>query len=204
MDLKIGILFNVQARQEFAQFFTRKDTFALGICNGCQMMSRLKEIIPGASHWPKFVQNQSKRFEARVCRLEITKSSCIFFKGMEGSMIPIAVAHGEGRAQFDSDADLQTLVTDGSTLAARYVDNYGSVAGPEKYPFNPNGSPLGITGVTSADGRFLAMMPHPERVVRGVTNTWGTQDERYNWSKEGPWMQMFKNAYSWVIQKRQD
>jgi phosphoribosylformylglycinamidine synthase len=165
------------------------------------MLSYLKDIIPGASHWPKFTSNISGRFEARVCLVEITPSPSIFMKGMQGSQLPIAVAHGEGRAEFTDSTCLQSLIknTKGvSTIAARFIDHYGSPAGPERYPFNPNGSPLGITGITSEDGRVLAMMPHPERVVRGVANTWGTQDERLNWNQDSPWIHMFRNAYNWV------
>ena len=163
------------------------------------MLSYLKEIIPGASHWPSFVKNRSAQFEARVCMVEIKKSSSIFLSGMAGSQLPVAVAHGEGQVLFEKDDDLQTLVDSlQSTMAVQFIDNYGLPADRNRYPFNPNGSILGITGVCSADGRVLAMMPHPERVVRGVANTWGTQDERLNWDTSSPWIQMFRNAYDWT------
>lgn len=162
------------------------------------MLSCLKEIIPGASHWPSFVKNHSRQFEARVCMVEIKESPCIFLSGMAGSQLPVAVAHGEGQAVFEKDEDLETLLDPTNrTLAIRFIDNYGSQAGHNRYPFNPNGSVLGVTGVCSADGRVLAMMPHPERVVRGVCNTWGTQDERLNWDSYSPWIQIFRNAFKW-------
>lgn len=160
------------------------------------MLSGLKEIIPGASHWPSFVKNYSERFEARVCMVEVKESPSIFFTGMAGSRLPVAVAHGEGQAVFEKEKDLETLTTT-STMALGFIDNYGSPAGRNRYPFNPNGSVLGITGVCSGDGRVLAMMPHPERVIRGVCNTWGTQDERLNWNSSSPWIQLFRNAFNW-------
>ncbi|KAJ3048760.1 hypothetical protein HK097_010230 [Rhizophlyctis rosea] len=190
-----SILLNSYARSEFEKFFNRKDTFTIGICNGCQMLSVLKPLIPGAEKWPAFLRNKSEQFEARVAMTEILASNSILLRGMEGSRFPIAVAHGEGRAEFGSKADLENVVA-GGQVAVRFVDNYGSPAGPEKYPFNPNGSPLGITGVTTADGRVLAIMPHPERVVRGGANTWGS--ERWGWGEDGGWMRMFRNARNWV------
>ena len=170
----------------------------MGICNGCQMLARLKKIIPGTTHWPRFVRNNSRQFEARVCSVKVEASPSIFFKGMEGSIIPIAVAHGEGRVEFESDSDVSDLVSKDAGVSLTFVDHYGQTAGPNRYPFNPNGSIMGITGVTSTDGRVLAMMPHPERVVRGISNTWGTQDDRLNWSEQGPWIQMFRNARKWT------
>ena len=162
------------------------------------MLSYLKEIIPGTSDWPLFTKNYSGQFEARVCMVEINRSPSVFFKGMDGSQLPVAVAHGEGRAVFAETVDLNTLMdSDSSTMTLRYIDNYGSPSGTTRYPFNPNGSALGITGVCSADGRVMAMMPHPERVVRGVSNTWGTQDDRLNWEISSPWIQMFRNAFIW-------
>lgn len=195
----IGILLNKTARKEFQDFFIRRETFTLGICNGCQMLSYLKEIIPGASHWPSFVKNVSSRFEARVCMVEVCKSPSLFLEGMSGSQLPVVVAHGEGQAVFEKVEDLEALVNPkNSTMSIRFIDNYGSPAGRHRYPFNPNGSVLGITGICSDDGRVLAMMPHPERIVRGVTNTWGTQDERLNWYSSSPWIQIFRNAFNWT------
>ncbi|MBQ8708059.1 MAG: phosphoribosylformylglycinamidine synthase [Succinivibrionaceae bacterium] len=182
-----SILFNSRARDEFAAFFDRKDTLALGVCNGCQMMSNLRELIPGADLWPRFVRNESERFEARFSRVEVTSSPSVFFQDMAGSMLPIAVSHGEGRAEFRDEAQLKALL-DSGLLAARFVDNYGNVT--ERYPFNPNGSPAGVTGLTSRDGRVTIMMPHPERVVRAVCNSWHPED----WQEAGPWLRAFRNA----------
>ncbi len=186
-----SILFNDNVRAQFEAFFNRTDTFALGVCNGCQMMSNLHEIIPGAQHWPHFVRNISEQFEARVSMVEVQESPSIFFSGMQGSVMPIAVAHGEGRAEF-SGATSQAAVEDGSLVALRYVDNHGKVA--DKYPANPNGTPAGITGLTTADGRFTIMMPHPERVFRAVQNSWAPDE----WAEDGAWMRMFRNARAWV------
>ncbi|KAJ3078792.1 hypothetical protein HK102_004239 [Quaeritorhiza haematococci] len=198
-----SILQNERARGEVRRFFERGDTFVLGVCNGCQMLTALAELVPGivtttssdndnvekttTSLWPRMVRNASEQFEARVCTVEITPSACIFFKGMEGSRIPIAVAHGEGRAEFSSS------ISSNSTCL-RYVTNSGSPAGPASYPFNPNGSEGGVTGFTSECGRFLAMMPHPERVVREVCMTWREDGEE---REESPWMRMFWNARRW-------
>ncbi|KAI9193311.1 CobB/CobQ-like glutamine amidotransferase domain-containing protein [Polychytrium aggregatum] len=190
-----SILLNKHARAEFVKFFNRKDTFTLGICNGCQMLSNLKEIIPGAQNWPSFLRNRSEQFEARQCTVEIVNGKSVFFAGMEGTRIPIAVAHGEGRAEFVSDESLETSVQDGN-IACRFVDNYGAPAGVDRYPFNPNGSPFGITGLTNDDGRVTIMMPHPERVVRSISNTWGAQ--RFGWGEDGAWLRMFRNARVWV------
>jgi len=178
------ILHNPVARDVFERFFRRSDTFTLGICNGCQMVSNLAELIPGAEHWPTFQRNVSEQFEARVATLEIPESPSIFLKGMAGSKLPVAVAHGEGRASFDGEAS--------SFVAARYVDNHGEVT--QRYPFNPNGSPDGIAGMTSADGRVTILMPHPERVFRTATNSWTPDD----WGADGPWMRMFRNARVFV------
>ena len=180
-----SILFNSRARAEFASFFQREDVFALGVCNGCQMMSNLHDIIPGAQNWPHFVRNKSEQFEARFVMAEVAKSPSIFFEGMAGSRMPIVVSHGEGYAEFGQDME-QDLV------ALRYVDNRGHVT--ERYPFNPNGSPHGITGLTTKDGRFTIMMPHPERVFRTVQNSWHPK----SWGKDGPWLRMFRNARKWV------
>ncbi|ORY05767.1 phosphoribosylformylglycinamidin [Basidiobolus meristosporus CBS 931.73] len=191
-----SILLHSRARHEFENFFQkRQDTFALGVCNGCQFFSNLREIIPGAQNWPYFVRNQSEQFEARVCMVEVVendKTKCVFFQGMEGSKFPISVAHGEGRAEFVKSDDLD-VIHEQQLVAVRYVDNYGKVT--ERYPLNPNGSPLGVTGVTTPNGRVLAMMPHPERVIRKSTHSWYPQDFA---SDEGPWLRMFRNARCWV------
>lgn len=186
-----SILFNARAREQFQTFFNREDTFALGICNGCQMLSNLHELIPGAEVWPHFVRNMSEQFEGRVAMVEVQESNSVFLQGMAGSRMPIAIAHGEGRAEFADQAHLQNLQSSAS-VALRYVDNYGQVT--ETYPANPNGSPEGISGVTSADGRVTIMMPHPERVFRAVTNSWAPEE----WSEDGAWMRMFRNARVWV------
>ena len=184
-----SILFNPRAREEFAAFFQRPDTFGLGVCNGCQMMSGLKEIIPGAEHWPRFMRNTSEQFEARVAMVEVQKSPSILLAGMEGSRMPVAIAHGEGRAEFSVDP--QTAL-DAQAVALCYVDNYGAVT--TDFPANPNGSPLGITGLTTNDGRFTIMMPHPERCFRALQNSWYPDD----WSEYGAWMRMFRNAKVWT------
>ncbi|UTW02554.1 phosphoribosylformylglycinamidine synthase [Amphritea atlantica] len=186
-----SILFNARARDQFQGFFNREDTFALGICNGCQMLSNLHELIPGADLWPHFVRNMSEQFEARVAMVEVQDSQSVFLQGMAGSRMPIAVAHGEGRAEFADQTHLTNLQGSGA-VALRYVDNYGQVT--EKYPANPNGSPNGITGVTTTDGRVTIMMPHPERVFRAVTNSWAPAE----WEEDGAWMRMFRNARVWV------
>jgi phosphoribosylformylglycinamidine synthase len=182
-----SILFNARARKEFEAFFARADTFALGICNGCQMMAALKEIVPGAQHWPSFERNRSEQFEARLVMVEIVASPAIVFRGMAGSRIPGVTAHGEGRAQFASDGDRKQAI-----VAARFVDNRGEPT--ETYPLNPNGSPQGITGLTTADGRFTILMEHPERVFRSVQMSWAPD----NAGEDSPWMRMFRNARVWV------
>jgi len=182
-----SILLNARARAEFEAFFARGDVFALGVCNGCQMMSNLRAIIPGAAHWPKFLKNKSEQFEARFVMVEVTQSPSLFFAGMAGSRMAVATAHGEGRAAFDYAQDqAQALV------ALRFVDNRG--APTEVYPANPNGSPAGITGLTTADGRFTILMPHPERVFRSVQQSWHPP----GWGEDSPWMRMFRNARAWV------
>ncbi|MFC3095118.1 phosphoribosylformylglycinamidine synthase [Alteromonas sediminis] len=186
-----SILFNQQASDMFQTFFSRAETFSLGVCNGCQMLSNLHSLIPGTEHWPHFVSNLSERFEARVAMVEVQESSSIMFDGMQGSRMPIAVSHGEGRAEFTSAASLAALNTS-KQVALKYVDNYGQVT--ERYPANPNGSPDGITGLTSSDGRCTIMMPHPERVFRAVANSW--RDER--WQEDSPWMRIFRNARKFV------
>ena len=180
-----------RARDEFEAFFTREDSFGLGVCNGCQMMSNLHDLIPGADAWPHFVRNNSEQFEARVSMVEVLKSPSIFLQGMEGSKMPIAVAHGEGRAEF-REGHQPTEVLRKHLAALRYVDNYGDPT--EIYPANPNGSPLGIGGLTTTDGRFTIMMPHPERVFRAVQHSWHPDE----WGEDGPWMRMFRNARVWV------
>ncbi|MEX2242077.1 MAG: phosphoribosylformylglycinamidine synthase [Burkholderiales bacterium] len=182
-----SILFNSRARKEFEAFFARSDTFALGICNGCQMMSALKELVPGAQHWPSFERNRSEQFEARMVMVEIVESPSIVFRGMAGSRFPGVTAHGEGRAQFASDADRKKAI-----ISARFVDNRGAVT--ETYPLNPNGSPEGITGLTTADGRFTILMEHPERLFRTVQMSWAPDGA----GEDSPWMRMFRNARSWV------
>ncbi|KQQ60739.1 phosphoribosylformylglycinamidine synthase [Pseudomonas sp. Leaf129] len=184
-------LFNARARDAFQQYFERSDSFTLGVCNGCQMMSNLHELIPGSEFWPHFVRNRSEQFEARVAMVQVQESNSIFLQGMAGSRMPIAIAHGEGHAEFASaDALLQADVS--GCVALRFVDNHGKVT--EQYPANPNGSPRGITGLTSRDGRVTIMMPHPERVFRAVQNSWKPEE----WNEDGAWMRMFRNARVWV------
>ena len=186
-----SILFNNVARDEFAAYFERTDTLALGVCNGCQMISNLQQIVPGSDHWPKFVRNKSEQFEGRVAMAEVQESASVFLQGMQGSRMPIAIAHGEGLAQFSSEEHLQA-VTHSGNVALRYVDNFGQVT--EHYPQNPNGSPLGIAGMTSIDGRVTIMMPHPERVYRAVQNSWAPDE----WQEDGAWMRLFRNARGWL------
>jgi phosphoribosylformylglycinamidine synthase len=182
-----SILYNARARSEFERFFARPDTFALGSCNGCQMMAALKEIIPGAERWPAFVRNRSEQFEARFVMVEIPDSPSVLFRGMAGSRVPIATAHGEGRARFSSPEDARKAV-----VAMRFVDHRGRAT--ETYPLNPNGSPQGITGLTTPDGRFTIVMPHPERVFRSVQMSWAPDSA----PEDSPWMQIFYNARAWV------
>jgi len=183
-----SILFNARARDEFAAFFKRSDTFALGVCNGCQMMSNLHEIIPGAAHWPHFVRNKSEQFEARFVTVEVAGSPSLFFDGMAGSRLPVVVSHGEGYAEFTAGQ----LAAAQPYIALRFVDNAGNLA--ENYPYNPNGSPQGITGLTTVDGRFTVLMPHPERVFRAAQNSWHSGE----WGENGPWLRLFRNARKWV------
>ena len=184
-----SILFNPRARDEFAAFFQRQDTFGLGVCNGCQMMSGLKEIIPGAEYWPRFMRNTSEQFEARIALVEVQKSPSILLAGMEGSRMPVVIAHGEGRAEF---ADDPAIALEAGVVSLCYVDNFGEPT--IGFPANPNGSPFGITGLTTNDGRFTIMMPHPERCFRTLQNSWHPDD----WGEYGPWMRMFRNARVWV------
>ncbi|WP_140630427.1 phosphoribosylformylglycinamidine synthase [Methylibium rhizosphaerae] len=182
-----SVMFNPTLAEQFAAFFGRNDTFALGVCNGCQMMAALSPIIPGAQDWPKFTRNKSEQFEARLSLVEVLESPSIFFTGMAGSRLPIAVAHGEGFADFSQRGDAAKVFR-----AMRFVDNTG--APTEAYPFNPNGSPDGLTSVTTADGRFTVLMPHPERVFRNVLMSWTSGDK----GQHSPWMRMFRNARRWI------
>jgi len=182
-----SITFNAQLSDQFKAFFGRDDTFALGVCNGCQMLAELADIVPGAQAWPRFTTNRSERYEARLSQVEVLQSPSLFFAGMAGSRLPIAVAHGEGYANFDQRGDRREVIA-----AMRFTDNQGRPT--EAYPFNPNGSPSGLTAVTTADGRFTAMMPHPERVFRNIQMSW-TSGDRNAFS---PWMQIWRNARHWV------
>ena len=186
-----SILFNNVLRERFTEFFARSDSFSLGVCNGCQMMSALKDLIPGTAHWPRFVRNRSEQFEGRVALVEVLPTPSVFFTGMSGSILPIAVAHGEGRAEFADPAAAARCVGSG-LVSLRYVDNTGVPT--ERYPANPNGSPFGITGLTSDDGRATILMPHPERVFRTVQNSWYPRE----WGEDGGWLRMFRNARAWL------
>ncbi|HUG71801.1 MAG TPA: phosphoribosylformylglycinamidine synthase [Steroidobacteraceae bacterium] len=187
-----SILFHDRVREEFARYFTRSDTFTLGVCNGCQMMAALKELVPGAGHWPRFVRNRIEQFEGRFSLVEILDSPAVLLAGMAGSRLTVAVAHGEGRAEFADDAARRTLLASGQ-LAFRYVNNRGEVAAA--YPANPNGSPDGLAAVTSQDGRVLITMPHPERSFRITQQSWYPPDMQGEFSG---WMRMFRNARRWV------
>ncbi|WP_455379952.1 phosphoribosylformylglycinamidine synthase, partial [Acidihalobacter prosperus] len=185
-----SILFNARAYDVFSAFFNRKDTFGIGVCNGCQMMSQIKSLIPGAEHWPRFERNLSEQFEGRLSLVEITPSPSILFSGMQGSVLPIVVSHGEGRAHFvDNTAE---AVVRAGLVTLRYVDHQGHPT--ESYPENPNGSPFGLTGLCSVDGRFTIMMPHPERTFRSVQLSWHPPE----WGEDSPWLRMFRNARVWV------
>ena len=187
-----SILFNNRTRDDFQAFFERRDSFALGVCNGCQMFAHLKSLIPGAGHWPRFLRNRCEQFEARLSLVEVVESPSLFLAGMAGSRLPIATSHGEGRVAFESDtarsaSSAEPRFAASCTVALRYVDNYGRVT--ERYPANPNGSVDGICGLSSDDGRVTIMMPHPERVVLTRQHSWHPAD----WGRDGPWMRMFRN-----------
>jgi phosphoribosylformylglycinamidine synthase len=184
-----SILYQARTRDELEAFFTRPDTFALGVCNGCQMFAALKEIVPGAAAWPRFVRNRSEQFEARLLRMWVMSERSVLLAGMRTSVLPIVTAHGEGRAEFeDEDHEVRA----GGLIVARYVDNRGELT--QRYPANPNGSPQGIAGLTNEDGRVTILMPHPERVHRTVQHSWHPDE----WGEDGPWMRMFRNARVWV------
>ncbi|MES9945990.1 MAG: phosphoribosylformylglycinamidine synthase [Candidatus Thiodiazotropha sp.] len=182
-------LFNSRARDEFEAFFKRQDSFALGVCNGCQMLSNLHQLIPGADHWPHFVRNRSEQFEARLVTVEVCESPSILLNGMSGSRLPIVVAHAEGRAEFNDQQHLQGA---DELTVLRYLENNGELA--SRYPANPNGSPDAIAGLCNRDGRVTIMMPHPERVTRTVQHSWHPDD----WDEDAPWMRLFRNARVWV------
>jgi len=186
-----SVLFNASLRDQFSEFFARQDSFTLGVCNGCQMVSNLKELIPGAEQWPRFVRNRSEQFEARLSLVRVESSASILLQGMQGSHMPIAVAHGEGRAEFLGETD-RAAIEESGQVALRFIDNH--LAPARLYPANPNGSPAGITGLTSADGRATIMMPHPERVFRALQCSWAPGE----WGEDGAWMRLFRNARCWV------
>jgi phosphoribosylformylglycinamidine synthase len=186
-----SIRFNAQLRDSFAAFFARPDSFALGVCNGCQMLSSLGGLIPGTAHWPRFVRNRSEQFEARLSLVRIEPGPSLFLQDMAGSHLPVAVAHGEGRACFP-DQDAERACEASGLVALRYVENDLSIA--ERYPANPNGSPGGITGLCNRDGRVTIMMPHPERVLRTLNHSWAPAD----WGEDGPWLRLFRNARRWL------
>jgi phosphoribosylformylglycinamidine synthase len=185
------ILHNPKLAEEFAAFFLRGDSFALGVCNGCQMMSQLAMMIPGARDWPRFTRNRSEQFEGRLVMVEVVDSPSLFFAGMAGSRMPIANAHGEGLASF-AEPGQRTRAERERLVAVRYVDSEGRAT--ERYPYNPNGSPGGITGLTTPDGRFTILMPHPERVRRTVQMSW----QPPGLGEDSPWMRMFRNARRWL------
>jgi phosphoribosylformylglycinamidine synthase len=180
-----SVLLDARLREQFAAFFAA-DTLSLGICNGCQMLSQLRSLIPQAEHWPSFVRNRSEQFEGRTVMVRVEANSSPWLADMAGSVIPVAVAHGEGRPEF-RDGDL-AMVEQRQQAALRYVDAQYQVA--SRYPDNPNGAPDGLAGLTAADGRVLALMPHPERVFRGIQNVWRDP----SWGEDGPWLRLFRNA----------
>jgi phosphoribosylformylglycinamidine synthase len=186
-----SILFNAAARDEFAAFFARTGTFTLGVCNGCQMLAALKELIPGAGLWPRFVRNRSEQYEARLCLVRVPPSRSVLFAGMHGSVLPIAVAHGEGRAELSAPGAAEGLLA-GGLVPLQFVDHRDRPT--ERYPYNPNGSPLGVAALCNEDGRVTAVMPHPERVFRAVQNSWAAPE----WREDGGWMRLFRNARAFI------
>lgn len=198
-----SVLLHSDIRREFSTFFSRPDTFTLGVCNGCQFLSRLKEIIPGATTWPTFERNTSEQYEARVCMVEVHdppgKTPSVFLHGMHGSSLPIITAHGEGKATLpvteDATTTAESLIEDGQ-VPLQYVDNRLEVT--ERYPYNPNGSPQGIAGVRTPDGRVLAMMPHPERTILKDVASYIDRKQAEQWGDFGPWVRIFKSARKWV------
>jgi len=196
-----SVLLNKGLRQQFTDFFKRPNSFVLGVCNGCQFLSRLKSLIPGAEAWPSFQRNTSEQYEARFCMVEILdnpQAPSVFLHGMKGTTMPIALSHGEGRAYFDaasSQPNAAQALLDSNLVSVRYVNNY--LEPTEVYPANPNGSPLGIAGLRSQDGRVLAMMPHPERCVMNP-GSWVPPGAQEEWGDFGPWIRIFQSARRWV------
>jgi phosphoribosylformylglycinamidine synthase len=186
-----SVLYNARAREQFGAYFAREDRFALGVCNGCQMMSLLHTLIPGADAWPRFHRNRSEQFEARLVMCEVLSSPSVLLADMAGTRLPTVVAHGEGRAVFEDEGDPVAAVANGA-VCLRFIDNHGHPA--SRYPANPNGSPEGVTGLTTRDGRVTIMMPHPERVFRAVQHSWHPK----GWTQDAPWLRMFRNARVWV------
>jgi phosphoribosylformylglycinamidine synthase len=186
-----SILLSDRTAEQFRAFFRRPDVFALGVCNGCQMLATLKDLIPGAEHFPRLRRNKSEQFEARLSLVEVLPSKSILFTGMQGAHLPIAVAHGEGRMEFDAGTDLAQL-QQSLRLCARFIDHAGNPT--LHYPENPNGSAAGLTALCNSDGRVTIMMPHPERVFRAIQHSWCPDD----WTEAGPWMRLFDNARRWV------
>ncbi|MDP5070881.1 MAG: phosphoribosylformylglycinamidine synthase subunit PurQ, partial [Congregibacter sp.] len=186
-NVTLGSEYFMRLRDSFGEFFAASDSFALGVCNGCQMMSVLRDLIPGSEHWPWFRRNRSEQFEARLSMVEICESPSLFLGGMAGSRLPIAVAHGEGRAVF-ADASAQQRCEASQLVGLRFIENTGEIA--RHYPANPNGSPDGITGVCSESGRVTIMMPHPERVIRRRQFSWAPEDM----ADDSPWLRLFQNA----------
>jgi phosphoribosylformylglycinamidine synthase len=182
-----SILYHDELRAQFAAFFANESKFAIGMCNGCQMLAHLKSIIPGAEHWPTFARNASEQYEARLVTLEVLDAGSILFRGMAGSRIPVVTAHGEGRAVFAEGSKAGK-----ATACVRFVDNRGKAT--DTFPYNPNGSPDGLAGFTAASGRVTILMPHPERVFRTVQMSWHPRE----WGEDSPWMRIFRNARVFV------
>ncbi|OWZ63630.1 hypothetical protein AYX15_04432 [Cryptococcus neoformans] len=197
-----SVLLNPTARKEFEQFFQREDTFALGVCNGCQFFAQLKEIIPGTEHWPIFKANRSERFEGRVVNVKVSPEAAksnIFFSDMADTIVPIAVAHGEGRPSFVTGS--LAGLNENNLIPLRYVDGTGAIA--TTYPKNPNGGPEGIAAVSTLNGRVLAVMPHPERVVTRESFSWFPEEMGKTWEGKGPWFRLFQNAYKFATEGKQ-